>query len=941
MRRLSLLCSLALLAVGASAQPVVFDEGDGASGFYLASDGDATGDDTLVRLGPDGRRLPLTSNAFRGLVAGEITARHGAGTWRMDVGAPGFAALDFSRADSLVLRLNGPRGIPGTRLPLVSLVDAAGRETARLPLDFGTLVGLDAARSGFRPGGQTTAVLRVRYVSTLPAGQPRPGYPEDLVVTFADTVVTRSVAAIGIPSVPARFSVATAAGQPLGFRFVDTDGDGTLSGPNESVEVLIPETDGGTPRPTWRIDTNGGTPTAPPRRGDVYRLAVFNSGVDGDTGTWQRRAVALADFGPLGGFDRAAVRAVRFTNPAGPFASAAATYVFWFDAVAGVAGTGTPAGPAAPTAITAETGDRTVLLRWTPAAGASGVNVYRRTAGGPFALLTAERVTQAHYADLPAQNGVAYTYVLRSLGAAGVGTPGAQGPDSAPTAAAAVAGMRDPYIDLTSRLAFDYFWQEANPANGLVKDRSTAGSASSIAAVGFGLSAITVGVDRGYITRAQAVERTLATLRFFATCPQSESATGVCGYRGFFYHFLNMQTGHRAGTNELSTIDTALLLGGVLHAATYYDRAEEAEIRTLADAIWRRVEWNWAAPRPPLVALGWTPEAGFLPFDWRGYNEAMLLYVLGLGSPTHPLRADAWTAWSATYDGQFQTHFGISFLTFPPLFGHQYSHVWIDFRGIQDDFMRRRGLDYFENSRRATLAQQAYAVANPANHPGYGVNEWGFTASDDPFGYRAHGAPPAQSDNGTVTPTAPGGSYPFTPVESREALRHFYEQLRPRLWGPYGLRDAFNRRQNWVATDYLGIDSGPILLMIENDRTGAVWNRFMTHPDVRTGLSRAGFTRTPLASEDAAARPVLALAAPAPNPARGRVEIGYSLAAAGPAHLDVFDLLGRRVARLADGDAAAGAHTLSWDASGVALGVYVVRLDAGGERLTRRVVVAR
>ena len=941
MLRRSPLVLAALLAVAsAAAQPVVFNEGDGTAGYYGASDGQATGGDVLELAGPDGRRLPLTDRAQRGTVGGQITARHGSGSWQLDVGAPGFAALDFSAADSLVLWLNGPVDVPGVRLPSVSLVDGAGRETARLPLDFNTLVGFNRSESGFLPGTTTDARFRIRYVSSLPESQPRPGYPETILVTFADTVVTTSTPSIGIPGLPAKFSVATASGTPLTFRFVDTDGDGTLSTPDDYIDVLLPEDEGGSPRPTWRIDTNLATPSVPPGEGDTYRLAVFNSGIDGDPETWQRRAVALADFGPLGDFERGAVRSVRFTNPTNSFASATASSTVWFDAVEGVAGTGAASGPAAPTAISAETGNGTVLLRWTPAPDAAGVLVYRRD--GPdaaFRLLTADRVTQPYYADLSAVNGETYTYVLRSV--AGSGSSAVQGPDSAPTEAGAVAGVRDPYLDLTERLAFDYFWTEANPANGLVRDRSRPGSAASIAAVGFGLSAYTVGVDRGYISRAQGVERTLATLRFFESCPQSDAPAGVCGYRGFFYHFLNMQTGERAGTNELSTIDTALLLGGVLHAARYYDGdgGDEAEIRQLADTIWRRTEWDWSRNGGTTVSLGWNPESGFISFRWVGYNEAMLLYVLALGSPTHPVTEAAWDAWTAGYD--FETHYGYQFIRFPPLFGHQYSHIYIDFRGMQDDYTRARGLTYFENSRRATLANRAYCIANPGNHPGYGPNEWGLTASDDPFGYRAHGAPPAQSDNGTITPTAAGGSFPFTPAESRDALRHFYEAYRPRLWGPYGLKDAFNVRENWVATDYLGIDQGPILLMIENERTGAVWNRFMTHPDVQTGLDRAGFEASTVASEDDAEAPDLALSAPAPNPARGPVSMSYSLAAPGPARLDVFDALGRLVGTLAEGEHAAGEHPVSWDASAVSTGVYVVRLEAGGRRVSRRVVVVR
>jgi hypothetical protein len=244
--------------------------------------------------------------------------------------------------------------------------------------------------------------------------------------------------------------------------------------------------------------------------------------------------------------------------------------------------------------------------------------------------------------------------------------------------------------------------------------------------------------------------------------------------------------------------------------------------------------------RSARICHGWTPETGFLPYDWGGYNEAMILYLLALGSPTFPINAEAWTAWTGSY--VWQSHYGQAFVVFPPLFGHQYSHVWFDFRGIQDAYMRNKGLDYFENSRRATLANRAYAVANPLGWADYGENVWGLTASDIPSSYRARGAPPPESDDGTITPTAAAGSFAFTPRESLAALRHMYAAYRTQIWGPYGFKDAFNPSQKWFAADYLGIDQGPIVLMIENYRTGRIWHEFMQHPAIQRGLAHAGFT---------------------------------------------------------------------------------------------------
>lgn len=426
-------------------------------------------------------------------------------------------------------------------------------------------------------------------------------------------------------------------------------------------------------------------------------------------------------------------------------------------------------------------------------------------------------------------------------------------------------------MDSLQRDTFRYFWETTNPANGLVPDRAPTPSFASIAAVGFGLTAYLVGVERGYITRAQAAERTLNTLRFFANTPQSDKATGVAGYKGFFYHFLDMKTGERFKQVELSTIDTALLLGGVLSAQTYFDHntPAENEIRQLAETIYTRADWTWFQARQPFVSMGWHPEKGFIKSDWTGYNEAMLLYVLALGSPTHPVGTDVWAAWTKSYP--WTTFYEQPHVNFDPLFGHQYSHVWIDFRGIRDEYMRGKGIDYAENSRRATYANRAYCVANPGKWQDYGLTIWGLTACDGPkdttangrkfFSYRARGAASTGIvDDGTIAPTAAGGSLPFAPEICVPALRAMKTKYGAKLYGEYGFRDAFNptyrypsasangastpgsTTNGWFDRDYLGIDQGPILLMAENLRTGFIWNLMKKNPHIRRGLQRAGFT---------------------------------------------------------------------------------------------------
>jgi hypothetical protein len=438
-------------------------------------------------------------------------------------------------------------------------------------------------------------------------------------------------------------------------------------------------------------------------------------------------------------------------------------------------------------------------------------------------------------------------------------------PSPSPTGSSAQA-MLD---DLEER-TFRFFWETANPENGLVPDRYPSPSFSSIAAVGFGLTAYGIGVERGYVSREAARERVLATLRFFHSAPQGPEASGVSGHHGFFYHFLDMKTGHRFKTVELSTIDTTLLLGGVLFTQSYFDGADpqEAEIRKLADEIYRRVDWRWAQARPPAISHGWTPEAGFIASDWIGYDEAMLLILLALGSPTFPVEPEAWQVWVSGYEKEWGTFFGQEHLNFPPLFGHQYSHVWVDFRGIQDGYMRSRGIDYFENSRRATYAQRAYAMANPEGWQGYGQDIWGLTACDGPAdveldyqgkrrtfrGYSARG--PGFIDDGTLAPTAAAASIPFAPEIAIPAVVELHRRYGEHIYSTYGFLDSFNPSFHydvplsdgrtvpgfgWVADDYLGIDQGPIIAMIENHRSELVWRVMRKNPHIRAGLERAGF----------------------------------------------------------------------------------------------------
>lgn len=423
------------------------------------------------------------------------------------------------------------------------------------------------------------------------------------------------------------------------------------------------------------------------------------------------------------------------------------------------------------------------------------------------------------------------------------------------------------FLEMVQEDIFRFFWETVNHDNGQVPDRYPNPPFSSIAAVGFALPSYIIGVERGYISRQEAAELTHTTIEFFWNAPQGPEETGTTGYRGFFYHFLDMDNGLRHGNTELSTIDSALLVAGMLVSQSYFDDVHspvETEIRALTDSIYARMDWEWATSRnaPPLISHGWRPEEGFIPHNWTGYDESMILYLLALGSPSHPAAPEAWERYTETY--QWVDFYGYEHVNASPLFLHQYSHMFVDFRKIQDEYMRGRGIDYFENSARATLSQREYAKDNPKGWTGYGQNVWGLTACDGPgnytitvdgvqrdiHGYIARGASALHIlDDGTIAPTAAGGSIPFAPRAAIEALHHMYREYGELIYREYGFRDSFNLTfrpaqmpDGWVNRQYLGIDQGPILIQIENFRTGLIWELTRGNPHIRRGLERAGFT---------------------------------------------------------------------------------------------------
>ncbi len=396
-------------------------------------------------------------------------------------------------------------------------------------------------------------------------------------------------------------------------------------------------------------------------------------------------------------------------------------------------------------------------------------------------------------------------------------------------------------VDRLQISAFDYFDRHAHGVTGLVRDCSITGSNASIAGSGYAIASYAVAAERGILGRSEAARRTLVALRFL-------EGKGV---NGFFYHFVDCDTGERALRSEVSTIDSAILFAGALAVAEYFDRDEaiERDIRRIATGLYLAANWNWVSPRAPAIGHGWTPERGFLRYDWRGYNEALLLYILALGSPTHPVRSSAYDEWLTSY--KWKSLYGQELIYGGPLFVHQVTHAWIDLRGIQDRYVRARGIDYFENSRRATYVQRGYAIRNPRQFAGYGEDCWGFSASTGPStaqfgGYRARGAP-FGPDDGTIAPWTTAASLPFAPEIVLPALSKMEQQFS--RTNEHGFGASFNHACStsadpdaWIADHSFAIDQGPIVLMTENYQTGLIWRLLRRSQFVQRGLERAGFT---------------------------------------------------------------------------------------------------
>ncbi|MEO6758386.1 MAG: glucoamylase family protein, partial [Saprospiraceae bacterium] len=496
--------------------------------------------------------------------------------------------------------------------------------------------------------------------------------------------------------------------------------------------------------------------------------------------------------------------------------------------------------PIPPGGITATGYDSHIELHWSASTspGVTAYQVYRSIDNGAnFSLLQSVSASQLALIDWVGDEGqnLSRQYEVRSLAGSNYG------PFSSPFTGQTQTMNDEQLLDMVEHYTFRYFWDFAHPVSGMARERSNGNpDIVTTGGSGFGIMSIVVASERGWVSRTEAVDRMLKIVSFLQFADR---------FHGVFPHWMNGNNGNVYPFSQYDDgadlVETAFLMQGLLTARQYFNQntANETALRDVIDGLWKDVQWDWfrKTPNGPVLYWHWSPNYGFqINFALRGFNETQIVYLLATASPTHPVPGSLYqTGWTSSNYANPSVYFGHKIYCGPfgggPMFFAHYSYLGFDPRGWKDNFC-----NYFIRNRNHALIQQAYSVANPEQHQGYSANAWGLTASDDPFGYLAHDIYP-NNDNGTLSPTAALGSMPYTPGESMDALRHFYRQEGEHLWGIYGFYDAYNPDQNWYSDAYLAIDQGPIVDMIENQRTGLLWNMFMQNPEIQPALLAMGF----------------------------------------------------------------------------------------------------
>lgn len=669
----------------------------------------------------------------------------------------------------------------------------------------------------------------------------------------------------------------------------------------------------------------------------IQKLSDYVSTIP--TNTWFKVSVPLSIFkANPGTIDFKIIKTIFF----GQNSADNVQHIFYLDEIRMSSGSATP--PATPQNVAAKGFYKHIDISWNlnSEATVQGYRIYKLENGNFVSIGTAPRDEQ-FYTDFVGSTGVSAIYKVSAID---------ESFNESVLSAGVTASTKemndDELVTMLQESTFRYFWNYAHPVSGLARERTGSGNTVTIGGSGFGVMALLAGIERGFITRQQGTERILKIVNFLETKADR--------FHGVWSHWLDGETGKVIpfGTydNGGDLVETSFMLQGLLAARGYFNQnsLEEDSIKNTITRLWHEAEFDWyrRTSSSNFLYWHWSPN-----YFWQmnmqiaGWNEAMIVYLLGIASPTHgvpaSLYANGWASHSYYKNGK--TFYGykldVGWDYGGPLFFAHYSFLGFDPRNKKDAYT-----NYFVNNKNHTLIHREYAKANPKGMPGYNQDTWGLTASDDPFGYSAH--EPFSNDNGTISPTAALSSMPYTPNESIAALKNFYNTYGSKIWGIYGFKDAFNVKQNWYASSYIAIDQGPIIVMAENYRSQAVWNSFMKNSEIDSALNKIGFVADPTDVQTESETPKdFALLQNYPNPFNPETVISYQLAEGSQVSLKVFDILGNEVATLVNEFQQSGKHYYKLGIKSAAAdyelssGVYFYQLRAADFLQTKKMLVLK
>ena len=596
--------------------------------------------------------------------------------------------------------------------------------------------------------------------------------------------------------------------------------------------------------------------------------------------------------------------------------------------------------PSIPAGLSATGFHSQINLTWTPntETDLAGYRIYRADSSDYQIIWTAP-ANATYYNNNTGIPPKTYSYKI-----SGFDYSGNESDLSSAVTASTTSATDEVLLDTVQQATFKYFWDYAHPVSGLARERLGSGETVTTGGSGFGIMALLVGIERGFITRELGIARMLKILNFLSNTADR--------FHGVFPHWMNGTTGNVIPFSQYDNggdlVETAFMIQGLLTARQYFNQnnTDEEQIRNLITSIWEEVEWDWyRKDNGNFLYWHWSPNYDWMMnFPLRGPNETMITYLLAIASPTHPIPAElyhsGWASSSNYLNGNsyYEIPLYVGWPYGGPLFFTHYSFLGFDPRNKKDAYT-----NYFINNRNHALINRAYCIDNPHNYPGYDQDTWGLTASDDPFGYLAHEPDfNGNRDNGTISPTAALSSMPYTPAESINALKSFLYEYGGSLWGVYGFKDAFNLDVGWFANSYLAIDQGPIIVMIENYRSQLLWNNFMSNPEIQPMLDAIGFVPDLTDVQEEVEIPErYELKNNYPNPFNPSTYIEFRIADYGYVSLKIFDVLGNEVETLISEDRTPGNYKIKFDATGLSSGMYFYVLNAGGNILSKKMCLLK